>query len=81
MFHDHNHYHYSKPSIHSRKLNNQTLVKYAQILEVLEVSQLMDTCVRNEYYEESLELLEYVARLERKLMHIPLIQVGLWLRR
>jgi hypothetical protein len=59
----------------SRRSNNLTLQKHNQILEILEISQLMDTCVRNEYYEEALDLAAYVRRLDKKFSSsIPIIQ-------
>jgi hypothetical protein len=60
----------------SRRMNTLTLNRHTEILEILEIPQLMDTCVRNSYHEEALELAAYVRRLERKYSSIPVIQVA-----
>jgi len=60
--------------LNQKRQNNQTLLKHNQLLETLEVTQLMDTCVRNHYYDEVLELCSFVRRLEKRLDHVPLIK-------
>ncbi|XP_077569384.1 conserved oligomeric Golgi complex subunit 8 [Stigmatopora nigra] len=57
-----------------RATNTLTLKRHTEILEILEIPQLMDTCVRNAYYEQALELAAYVRRLDNKHGSNPLIQ-------
>jgi hypothetical protein len=57
--------------------NNKLSFRIASIvfrlLEVLELPQLAETCVRNGHYEEALELKQYVTRLNKKLGSIPIV--------
>ncbi|KAF5280504.1 hypothetical protein FQA39_LY18049 [Lamprigera yunnana] len=46
-----------------RRLNSLTLTRSAQILEILEVPQLMDSFIKDGLYEDALELAAYVRRL------------------
>ncbi|XP_002123181.2 conserved oligomeric Golgi complex subunit 8 [Ciona intestinalis] len=50
-----------------RQANSLTLTRHTGLLEILEIPQLMDTCVRNQYYEDALELMFFVKRFGKKL--------------
>ena len=50
-------------------MNNLTKNRYTELLELLEIPQLMDTTVRNGYYDEALELIEFVRKLEKVKNH------------
>eukprot|EP00027_Filamoeba_sp_ATCC50430_P004536 CAMPEP_0168555300 /NCGR_PEP_ID=MMETSP0413-20121227/8255_1 /TAXON_ID=136452 /ORGANISM="Filamoeba nolandi, Strain NC-AS-23-1" /LENGTH=644 /DNA_ID=CAMNT_0008586129 /DNA_START=51 /DNA_END=1985 /DNA_ORIENTATION=- len=49
-----------------RGVNRNTLQNYTTILELLEIPQLMDTCVRNGLYDEALELEAYTQKLAKQ---------------
>lgn len=59
----------------SRRLNSLTLRRNAQLLEILELPQLMDTCIHQGKYEEALELAGHVQRMGVKHSGIPVINV------
>lgn len=58
-----------------RRLNSITLKKNAQLLEILELPQLMERCIREGRYEEALELASYVQKMGENQGHIPIIKV------
>ena len=49
-----------------RRLMSVTLARNTSLLEILELPQLMETVVRNQHYEEALQLHNYVAKLSKK---------------
>ena len=55
------------------KINVKQFCSHYRLLEVLELPQLAETCVRNGHYEEALELKQYVTRLNKKLGSIPIV--------
>lgn len=59
----------------SRRLNSLTLRRNAQLLEILELPQLMDTCIYQGKYEEALELAAHVQRMGAKHSDIPVVNV------
>lgn len=59
-----------------RRINSLTLTRNAELLEVLEMPQLMESCLRSNQYNEALELSQYARQLGTKHGDIPIISVG-----
>lgn len=57
-----------------RKLNQTLLANHSTLLDLLEIPQLMDTCVRNGNYDEALDLEAYVAKQSTMHPKLPVIQ-------
>ncbi|CAA0838416.1 conserved oligomeric Golgi complex component-related / COG complex component-related [Striga hermonthica] len=60
--------------LEKRKMNQTLLANHSTLLDLLEIPQLMDTCVRNGNYDEALDLEAFVAKLTTMHPKIPLIQ-------
>lgn len=60
-----------------RKLNTLTLTRNAQLLEILELPQLMESFIKDGLYEDALELASYVKRLHNKHPDIPIFKVSI----
>ena len=52
-------------------MNNLTRLRLTELIELLEISQIMDTSVRNDHYDDALELIEFARKLGKvsKLLH------------
>ncbi|KMZ66602.1 putative Conserved oligomeric Golgi complex component [Zostera marina] len=60
--------------LEERKLNQTLLINHSTLLDLLEIPQLMDTCVRNGNYDEALDLEAFVSRLSKMHAELPVIQ-------
>ncbi|XP_057799711.1 conserved oligomeric Golgi complex subunit 8 [Salvia miltiorrhiza] len=60
--------------LEKRKMNQTLLANQSTLLDLLEIPQLMDTCVRNGNFDEALDLETFVAKLTTMHPKIPVIQ-------
>ncbi|XP_031096389.1 conserved oligomeric Golgi complex subunit 8 [Ipomoea triloba] len=60
--------------LEKRKMNQTLLANHSTLLDLLEIPQLMDTCVRNGNYDEALDLEAFVAKLSTMHLKLPVIQ-------
>ncbi|KAG6389378.1 hypothetical protein SASPL_150846 [Salvia splendens] len=60
--------------LEKRKTNQTLLANQSTLLDLLEIPQLMDTCVRNGNFDEALDLETFVAKLTTMHPKIPVIQ-------
>ncbi|KAJ7561079.1 hypothetical protein O6H91_03G013000 [Diphasiastrum complanatum] len=60
--------------LEKRKLNQTLLANHSTLLDLLEIPQLMDTCVRNGNYDEALDLEAFVSKLTTMHPRLPVIQ-------
>ena len=57
-----------------RVTNRIVLQNHSQLLELLEIPQLMETCVRSSCYEEALELEAFSVKLKKNFPENSIIQ-------
>ncbi|XP_059644338.1 conserved oligomeric Golgi complex subunit 8 [Cornus florida] len=60
--------------LEKRKMNQTLLSNHSTLLDLLEIPQLMDTCVRNGNYDEALDLEAFVCKLSTMHPKLPVIQ-------
>ncbi|KAK7263010.1 hypothetical protein RJT34_30594 [Clitoria ternatea] len=60
--------------LEKRKMNQTMLANHSTLLDLLEIPQLMDTCVRNGNYDEALDLEAFVGKLSTMYPKLPIIQ-------
>eukprot|EP01127_Copromyxa_protea_P022763 TRINITY_DN8335_c0_g1_i1.p1 TRINITY_DN8335_c0_g1~~TRINITY_DN8335_c0_g1_i1.p1 ORF type:complete len:526 (+),score=75.96 TRINITY_DN8335_c0_g1_i1:18-1595(+) len=65
----------SQKLLAKRKENNITLQHHTTILEFLEIPQMMYTCIKNQCYEEALELHQFSRKMVEEHGHIPAIKL------
>ena len=59
-----------------RQFSSLTLSRHTEVLEILEIPQLMNTFIKNQYYDDALDLLSYMKRISKKhfIAEIPVIK-------
>ncbi|XP_078170382.1 conserved oligomeric Golgi complex subunit 8-like [Carex rostrata] len=60
--------------VEERRLNQTLLANHSTVLDLLEIPQLMDTCIRNGNYDEALDLEAFVNKLTKLYSEFPIIQ-------
>ena len=58
----------------AQRLNRLMMDHHSNLLDLLEIPQLMDTCVRSSLFEEALDLYAYAASLAKRHPTVPVIQ-------
>ncbi|ONL94470.1 oligomeric Golgi complex component-related protein [Zea mays] len=60
--------------LEERKLNQTLLANHTTLLDLLEIPQLMDTCIRNGNYDEALDLEAFVSKIWKLHPDLPVVQ-------
>lgn len=59
---------------HERRKVTTVLEQHEKLLDVLEIPQLIDTCVKNGYYQEALDLANHTQTLVKRFPDIPIVR-------